>query len=190
MENRGLPIQEINQFRLGYVDEPLRGHEMYAGMLAIPYLRRTDGNTSLVVSMRFRCIQNHEHQGHGKYNTESGDRPRMYNTVALTEPVDSVAITEGELDAITASLCGVEAVGIPGATSWQAHFREPFLGYETAWVLGDGDEAGMRFARIVAESLPNARIIGFPDGEDVNSLYLKEGEQKLLERIGFEPNDE
>lgn len=181
-----MPQDEITPYRLGYVEEPLRGHEMYRGMLAVPYIRRTDEKTNLVVSIRFRCLQDHEHHGHGKYNTEPGDRPRLFNTAALTEPIDNIAITEGELDALTATIAGVDAVGVPGATSWQPHFREPFLGYETVWILADGDEPGMRFARIVAETLPNARIITFPEGEDVNSLYVKEGDKAILERIGID----
>lgn len=185
-KERGLNLQGINQFHLGYVAEPLRGHEMYRGMLAIPYLRYTDDNAGLVVSIRFRCFNDHEHHGHGKYNTEPGDKGRLFNTVALTEPIDRIAVTEGELDAITATMCGIDAVGVPGATQWQKHFREPFLGYETVWVLTDGDDPGMRFARIVAETLPNARIVPMPEGEDVNSLYRKEGINSLRERIGIE----
>lgn len=185
VSQRGLDLQEIDHFHLGYVADPLRGHELYRGMLAIPYLRFTDDKNGLVVSIRFRCMEPHEHQGHGKYNTEPGDRGRLFNTVALLQPVDSIAVTEGELDAITATAAGVEAVGVPGATQWQPHFREPFLGYETVWVLADGDEPGMRFARTVAESLPNARIIPMPEGDDVNSLVVREGPQALMERIGI-----
>lgn len=153
-------------------------------MLAIPYLRYSADDDLLVVAMRYRCIDPHEHSGHGKYNTEPGDRPRLYNTESLNKPVDRVAITEGELDSVAATICGLESIGIPGATSWQPHFREAFLGYETVWILADGDEAGMRFARVVAESLPNARIIPMPDGDDVNSLYVREGAAALIERIG------
>lgn len=159
---------------------------MYRGMLAIPYLRWAPTGKGkgewAVVSIRFRCIRDHEHQGHGKYNTVSGDRPRMYNTVSLLHAHDKVAITEGEIDAITAKACGIEAVGIPGASSWQPHFREPFLGYETVYILADGDEAGMKFADTVAKSLPNGKIIPSPSGLDVNSWVMSGGRKELLER--------
>lgn len=195
---RGLDLQEINHLHLGYVADPLHGHEMYRGMLAIPYLRFTDDKNGLVVSIRFRCISSdcgawddskEEHVGHGKYNTESGDRGRLYNTVSLLQPVDQIAITEGEMDAITAVVCGIEAVGVPGATQWQPHFVEPFLGYETVWVLADGDDPGMRFARVVAETLPNARIIPMPEGKDVNTVFREEGSTGLLGRIGIEDDE-
>ena len=43
LASRGLGFpsikEEMDKFMLGYVAEPLPGHEQYQGMLAIPYLR-------------------------------------------------------------------------------------------------------------------------------------------------------
>lgn len=191
LEKRGLQapstIEAINKFRLGYVAEPLTGHEMYTGMLAIPYIRRSAKYEWDVVSLRFRCInpecEETKHKGHGKYRTISGDRPRMYNTMALLQDTDTIAITEGEIDALTAQVSGIPAVGIPGAQSWQDHFREPFLGYRSVYILADGDEPGLKFADTVAKTLPNAKVLPMPPGEDVNSFVLGNGSQALLDRI-------
>jgi hypothetical protein len=171
------------RFALGYVAEPLPGHEMFKGQLAIPYLRWSQEHGWMVVSVRFRCIQDHEHKGHGKYMTVAGDRPRLFNTFALLKDSPAVAITEGELDAITVQMTGMPAVGVPGANSWQQHFREPFLGYRDVFILTDGDEAGRGFGNTVASSLPNAKVIPMPPGEDVNSLVVKHGPQALMERM-------
>jgi DNA primase len=133
--------------------------------------------------MRFRCIEDHEHTGHGKYMTCAGDRPRLYNTIALLQDSPSIAVTEGEIDAITAQVCGMPAVGVPGTQTWQTHYREPFLGYRDVFVLADGDEAGMLFANTVAASLPNAKVIPMPPGDDVNSLVFQHGKDAFLERI-------
>ncbi|AST15211.1 DNA primase [Rhodococcus phage AppleCloud] len=173
----------IGKFRLGYVEDPLPGHDMYRGFLAIPYLRWHPRRGWNVVSMRFRCIENHKHQGHGKYMTAPGDTPRLYNTPALLQPVPAVGITEGELDALTATLYGIPTVGVPGAQSWKPHFRGPFLGYREVFVFTDGDDAGRAFAETIGKSLPNARIIPCPEGEDVNSLVMSQGPQALHERI-------
>lgn len=187
LRSRGLGFpttrKELNRFVLGYVADPLPGHEMYKGFMAIPYLRWSQEEQWSVVSIRFRCVQEHTHQGHGKYMTVAGDRPRMFNTLALLKQSPTIAITEGELDAITAQICGVPAVGLPGAAAWQPYFREPFLGYREVFVLADGDEAGMQFAHTVAASLPNAKIIPMPPGEDVNSVVLTGGKDALLERM-------
>lgn len=179
LRGRGLAGPEMTSYGLGFVAEPLRTHDQYRGMLAIPYFRVHPDHGPLVVSIRFRRLDNSD----PKYMTQAGDRPRLYNTVALTRPSPSIAITEGEIDAITSELVGIGCVGVPGAQAWQPHFREPFLGYRDVYVLADGDEAGQRFANAVAKSLPNARVIPMPPGEDVNSLVLKQGREALLERI-------
>ena len=175
--------ERIGKFRLGFVGDPLPGHEQFRGFLAIPYLRWSQEHGWAVVSMRFRCIEEHDHKGHGKYMTVAGDRPRLFNTLALLKDSPSIAITEGELDAITAQMCGVPAVGVPGAQAWQPYFREPFLGYKDVFVLADGDDAGLQFGNTVAGSLPNAKLIPMPPGEDVSSLVQTKGADALIERI-------
>lgn len=188
LEARGLRnpsiAAEVDKFRLGYVADPLPGHELYQGMLAIPYIRQAPGGSWSVVSMRFRCVTPEcDHPNHGKYMSAPGDTPRLFNTLAITSSDDVIAICEGEMDAITAQVCGVPAVGIAGVESWKPHFREPFLGYETVFILADGDEPGMKLATKIAKILPNAKVLPMPPGEDVNSIVLKHGKKALLERV-------
>lgn len=185
LAKRGLAGEEdLQNFCLGYVADPLPGHEMFRGMLAIPYTRRSPNGGWSVVSMRFRCVESGcEHPSHGKYMSAPGDKPRMFNTLALQTSDDVIAICEGELDAITAKICGVPAVGIAGVEAWLPHFREPFRGYETVYILADGDEPGLRFANKLAKVLPNARILPSQHGEDVNSEMLQYGKGALLDKI-------
>lgn len=178
LDSRGIPTGTT--FGLGYVDEPLPGHEMYRGCLAIPYLRWSQWRKWSVASIRFRRLDG----GNPKYMTMPGDKPRLYNTHALTRYSKDMAITEGEIDAVTAELAGIPTVGVPGAQMWKPYFRELFMGYRNVNILADGDEPGMEFAKQVAKTLPNARIIPMPDGEDVNSLVVTQGKEALLERIG------
>ena len=177
LASRGIPASA--PFGLGYVAEPLLGHEMYRGCLAIPYLRWSQWRGWSVATIRFRRLDD----GKPKYMTMPGDKPRLYNTHALTRYSKDIAITEGEIDAITAELAGIPTVGVPGAQMWKPHFRELFLGYRNVNILADGDEPGMEFAKSVAKTLPNARIIPMPDGSDVNDLVMREGKEALLSRI-------
>lgn len=175
---------ETAKFRLGYVEDPLPGHDMYKGMLAIPYLRKGDDGGWSVVSIRFRCIEDHDHKSHGKYMTPSGDTARLYNTLALLRPLDSVLLTEGELDTVTAQVYGFDSVAVPGASNWKPHYKEPLLGYQTVFILADGDEAGLKFAERVKADLPNGKVIPCPPGQDVNSWITDpEGYKAFKERI-------
>ncbi len=180
LEARGL-TEGTEPYRLGYVADPLPGHESYRGMLSVPYLRRSVSGWS-VVSMRFRCVEAHEHVGHGKYMSLPGDAPRLFNTPALLADTDDVALCEGELDAISASVSGVPAVGVAGVESWKPHWRLPFLGYRTVFVFADGDEPGMKFARGIAKELPNAKILPSAPGEDVNSEMVRHGRDFIREK--------
>ncbi|QGJ88812.1 DNA primase [Mycobacterium phage Yecey3] len=172
-------VLEAARFGLGYVEEPLPGHELYRGCLAIPYMRWSPWRDWSVAAIRYRRLDG----GKPKYMTMPGDKPRLYNTHALTRYSRDMAITEGEIDCVTAELAGLSCVGVPGAQLWKPHFRELFLGYRNVNILADGDEPGLEFAKQVAKTLPNARIIPMPDGEDVNSLVTTQGKDALLERI-------
>lgn len=197
---RGL-TESAGPFRLGYVLDPLPGHEQYRGMLAIPYLRRSSSGWS-VVSLRFGCVTDGcTHDYHGKYNTQAGDPPRLYNTLALQADTDTVVICEGEMDTLSAELSGLRAVGVPGVDSWRPHWRLPFLGYETVFVLADNDRPqvrkdcakcrgsckghnpGREFAERIAKELPNAKIISSALGEDVNSEMVRHGRDYIRQKV-------
>ena len=50
-------------------------------------------------------------------------------------------------------------------------------------VLADGDLAGLEFGKKISRELGNVNIISMPDGEDVNSMMIKQGSEWLDERI-------
>lgn len=187
LEGRGIREEEARQFGLGFVDENISGIG-YRGWLAIPYMRKDPRGKWSVATIRFRCVRadcDHKHHG-GKYMPIPGTKGgRLYNTVELERNADTIAICEGELDAVTATLCGVPAVGVHGVDQWEEHFTPLFEGYELVHVLADNDDKGqgMRFADSVAKRLPNARVVPMASGHDVNSMVLALGRHSLKERI-------
>lgn len=173
LEKRGLTgvnDEKLNRLRLGFVPSEV---STYGGMLAIPYLRQHPRHGWGCVSMRYRNLNGDK----PKYLTEPGDRPRIYNTVALTSNSPVVGIAEGEMDAISATLSGLPTVGIPGVNSWENYWSTMFVGYERVFIFADGDDPGRNFAKRLASQLPNASVIHMPNGEDVNSVLVSEGAQ-------------
>lgn len=178
--SRGLDEAAATTFRLGVVADPEPGHEQYRGMLAIPYL----GIHSKPLTIRFRCLEQHEHRFHGKYNSMAEEPNRVYNVPAIHHADDEIHVTEGELDAIILTMLGLPAVAIPGANGFQPHHRRMLAGFSRAWVWGDPDEAGGRFVTSIERGLSSAvpirlrREIG-----DVTETYLVGGEKAIYDLL-------
>lgn len=182
--DRGFDIGMRHRYRLGVVAEPMPGHEMMTGRLAIPYITPAG-----VVDIKFRCITPHDCKATQcrKYLATEGGGSRLFNARAVLAAEDQVVICEGEFDAMAVSaLAGIPAVGYPGADTWSknAHWPRVFAGLD-AVVVADGDKHGVAAAKTVARSLDAARIVFMPDGEDSNSMILKEGPEAFRERIGL-----
>lgn len=170
-------------FTLGYVPHG----EEYAGRMSIPY-----STPSGVVQIKYRCanLQHGDHKGDScpKYLYEAGCGMHLWNARVLINAVDTVVVTEGELDAITVqAYTGVPAVAYPGTKTWdaQAHFRLCFEGISEVVVVADGDKPGRESARRVAESIgSHARVVDLGDGEDSNSFITTHSASAFLDKIG------
>ncbi|WJN62662.1 DNA primase [Streptomyces phage phiScoe10] len=173
---RGLDRTAAVTNRVGVVADPFPGHERFRGFLAIPYLDR-NGKT---LSMRFRCIQNHEHRdfGHGKYMGMKDEPPRMFNVGAIHRAGSEIAVTEGEFDAMVLNMIGIPAVAVPGAQGWRPHYRRMLAGFNRVWVFGDPDDAGAELTAKITRSLRSAKGVRLRDG-DVTDTYLKGGADAL-----------
>lgn len=169
---RGISKDLANEYRLGVVVEPSSGHEQYVGRLAIPYL-----TFSGVVTIRFRALDDST----PKYLSLPRDIGRIYNTQAFFLRQSSrIAIVEGEFDAMVVhEYAGIPAVGLQGASAWRPLYAKCFTGYDDILVIGDGDEAGVKFTDRIVSELDNARAVYLPDGEDCNSIFLNEGPEEL-----------
>ena len=175
LATRGLSLQDAHTVRLGLVEEPLPGHEQFTGRLAIPYI-----TPSGVVDIRFRAIGHQE----PKYMGMPGSQTRLYNVSALQSAGDIIAVTEGEIDAITLNYkCNIPSIGVPGANSWKKHYSRILQDFEKVYIFADGDQAGSEFARKVAQEVQGVTVINLPEGQDVNSLYLTHGAQYFQEKV-------
>jgi DNA primase len=185
LEGRGLDGETCAMYRLGYVENPERGHEQFRGRLAIPYLTPAG-----VVDIRFRRVDDHNgprSEGPPKYLGLDGIKTGMFGVLAVQHATgDTIAITEGEIDAIVLTAkCGIPAVGVPGAQGWKPHYGRCLQDFDNVLVFCDGDKPGREFGKAVAREIRGATTIHLPDGEDVNSIYLSEGADYLRKKAGL-----
>jgi DNA primase len=177
---RGIEQEVADTFRVGEVVDPAPGHERFVGMLSIPYLDREGAP----VSIRFRCIRDHDHREHyhGKYNSMTGEPARLFNVAAIHRAADEIHLAEGEFDAIVLDTVFGSAVGVPGANSWLGRHRRMLAGFSRIWVWADPDAAGAELMNKVARSLRSAKGVRLRGG-DVTDVYLSGGPEALRELI-------
>jgi DNA primase len=181
LDSRGISPEVASLFSLGYVKEPLDGHEWFAGRLAIPYLTPTGP-----VAIRFRRIRDDEGTG-SKYLGLPGAGTFLYNVLDLQPwENDFICITEGELDGVVLSgECNLPTLGIPGFEAWEDHWPYLLSPYENVYLFTDPDEAGNKLAAKLIDRVPQAIKVGLPSGKDVSECYIKYGADWLREKVGL-----
>jgi hypothetical protein len=181
LQSRGIDKASALTRELGVVVDPVVGHQAFTGRLSIPYL--TQAGT---VNMTFRCIKDHDCKamaGHKKYLKPKGLETTLYGVSDMFKDSLDICLAEGELDTIIMSeLVGLPSIGNPGAENWKPWWTDLLRDFRRIFVFCDGDEAGRDLGDRVQKELGMAAvIIHLPDGEDVNSMYLKKGAQYLRE---------
>lgn len=182
LRNRGIGPEVAGTFRLGVLRNPLLGHEQFKGRLAIPYITPHG-----VVTFSFRCLENHvckqttlfiNREGKPvtckKYRAPLGMERTLYNVLDFKKDTDTIYVCEGEIDALTLSVCGFAAVAVPGVNNWKDPFTRCFADYPKVFVVADGDDSGYRLGAFLSTEI-KARAVRPPKGEDVNSIYSKGG---------------
>lgn len=91
---RGVKVADAAAYyRLGYVAEPVDGHERFVGRMCIPYVTPAG-----VVDLRFRCIEDHDCKAAqcAKYLGMHDSKPTLFNVRSLKVQTHGIALTEGE----------------------------------------------------------------------------------------------
>lgn len=177
LATRGISREVARLARFGVVMEAEVGHEAFIGRLSIPYITKTG-----VVDIRFRSLNPAVEP---KYMGMTGVETKMYNVLDIERAGDWIGVCEGELDTITLSACiGIPCIGVPGANSWKRHYTRLLQDFERVFVFADGDQPGKEFATSLSRELP-VTVVHMPDGEDVNSIYIKHGADYIREKAGL-----
>jgi len=181
---RGLDPDLVRAEGLGVVRDPLPGHDIHEGKLAIPYL--TDHGP---VNLRFRCLQRHNcsEMGHPKYSMMKGYEGNLYGVQQIsTEGLmdDWICVTEGEIDSLVLRQVGIPALGVPGAKMFKEHWPNVFEDFSYVYIFTDGDDAGDEMWSRWSSKLNTATIrVKMPSKEDVNSFYQKYGAEALRAKV-------
>jgi len=175
LSRRGITKEAATIFHLGYVTHDNPSDTEYAGRISIPYLTPAGP-----VDIRYRAVG----EDSPKYLSRPGAGTKLFNVKDLLVDSPVLYVCEGEIDAITASaMCGLPTVGVPGANSWQPHFKLLMQDYQRVLVLCDGDEAGRQFGKTVCKEVDAAVAISMPAGMDVNDVYLQGGREAVLKQV-------
>lgn len=191
LEARGIDATVARIARLGAVVDPISEHEPFKGRLWIPYV-----TPSGVVAGKFRGLtstgetpSDTSKPSSAKYLTPPGQKTHLFNVLAFQQNEHSIAVCEGELDALTLThCCDIPAVGVPGVKSWRPWYGRMFDGYERVFMVADNDtkheaNPGMELARKVLEEVPQATLVRMPENVDVNDLYVRAGRQAVRDLI-------
>lgn len=180
LADRALDPDAARGALLGLVVDPDPAHEQYRDRLSIPFMTPTG-----VVTMRFRCLKDHDCHAlnHGKYESVAGDTTHLYNVQALHDATVEIGIAEGELDALVATNAGLPTVGCVGASNWKGFYYRLFDDFQHVYVLGDGDAAGRKWAASLVPNIPGAVSRVQPAGHDVSSYVRECGARAFLDSV-------
>jgi DNA primase len=177
LARRGLSPNLADGEMLGYVENPLPGQEQFRGRLSIPYVTRNG-----VVNLKFRSLDVGGDQVGSKYLSFPGIEGNLYGVESFFTASDFICVTEGEVDRLSLLAADLPAVGVPGVSAWKAHYRRCFEDFPIIYGFHDGDEAGRNFGKFLAKEI-KSRPIYLPQGEDCNSMLVKEGPEWLRSKV-------
>ena len=161
LQSRGLTAETIAAFRIA---EQTRGDKTYA---VFPYLR--DGE---LVNVKYRNIAEKKDM-----RQEGGAEPCLFGWHLIDPKARTVAITEGEIDAMTLHQCGVPALSVnagAGNHQWMENDWERLDRFSEILIFFDSDEAGKAGAQEVVRrlGLERCKLVELP-AKDANDFLLQ-----------------
>jgi hypothetical protein len=102
----------------------------------------------------------------------------------------ALLIAEGESDvlALREAFAGVSfdnpirgyhVLGVPGAGLWRDEWASFAAGFPLVYPIGDGDARGRELNAAIRRSIPWARPVWLPEGEDARALLQRSGSRAL-----------
>lgn len=123
--------------------------------------------------------------GKPKMVSVPGSRRSLFPPPEVMLRSEPVYLVEGEPAAVSVRSCGLQAVAVPGVSSWRFDWAGRFAGFRVV-VLPDCDEQGRGLAERVSGMIPKARVVDLDpsveDGSDVGD-WVAEGGVRVMRRV-------
>lgn len=162
LKGRGLTEKTLADFKIA---EQIQGGKTYA---VFPYLR--DG---VLVNVKYRNVTEKKDM-----RQEGGAEPCLFGWHLIDPKCRTVAITEGEIDAMSLHQCGIPALSVnagAGNHQWLENDWDRLDRFSEILLFLDTDEAGQKGAQELAKRIgaDRCKIVKIP-AKDANE-YLQEG---------------
>jgi twinkle protein len=163
LSDRGLSESTIASFRIA---EQTRGETVYA---VFPYLREGE-----LINAKYRNVADKKDM-----RQEGGAEPCLFGWDLIEPSARVVAITEGEIDAMSLHQVGIAAMSVnagAGNHQWIDNDWDRLDRFDEILLCYDNDEAGQKGAKEVAVrlGLDRCRVVVFGQAKDANE-YLQSG---------------
>ncbi|MFY3300233.1 toprim domain-containing protein [Achromobacter xylosoxidans] len=159
--SRGLTEETIAAFQIA---EQERNGKAYA---VFPYLREGE-----FINAKYRCVSDKKDM-----RQEGGAEPCLFGWQLIDPKTRTVAIFEGEIDAMTGHQMGIPSLSVnagAGNHQWLDNDWERLQRFSEIYLCYDNDEAGQKGAREVANrlGLERCKVVLFDKAKDANDYML------------------
>ena len=170
-EAKALPAEFLGRLGLGDIT--------YSGSPAvrIPYFDHDGDETAVRIRL---ALQKHPDRD-DRFRWRRGSKPTLYGLWRLPQIRDAgyVVLVEGESDCHTLWHHGIEALGIPGASSWKDEWTPHLEGVPKVYAIIEPDEGGATVWERLAASPLREKLhrVDLDGAKDPSELHLQDPAQ-------------
>jgi hypothetical protein len=170
-EAKALPADFLGRLGLGDIT--------YSGSPAvrIPYFDHDGEETAVRIRL---ALQKHPDRD-ARFRWRRGSKPTLYGLWRLPQIRNAgyVVLVEGESDCHTLWHHGIEALGIPGASSWKDEWTSHLEGVPKVYVVVEPDEGGAELWERLAASPLREKLhrVDLDGAKDPSELHLQDPAQ-------------
>jgi hypothetical protein len=167
-EAKALPAEFLGHLGLGDIT--------YSGSPAvrIPYFDHDGDETAVRIRL---ALQKHPDRD-DRFRWRRGSKPTLYGLWRLPQIRDAgyVVLVEGESDCHTLWHHGIEALGIPGASSWKDEWTGHLEGVPKVYAIVESDEGGAALWERLAASPLREKLyrVDLDGAKDPSELHLQD----------------